>query len=314
MPPQGRPLLLALISALAFGSSGVAAKPLIEAGLDPLHVAWLRIAGTALLLSPLAWRRRALLWERPALLLGFGMLGIAGVQAFYFAAMSRIPVGVALLIEYLGPLLVLGWVRFVRRAPVSRFAVVGVVLAVAGMACVVQIWSGLAFDALGLAFALCAAACQAGYFLCADEGTGDDQPDPLGVITFGFLAATLALTVVARPWTMDFSVLAGSVDLGGREIQAPLPYGHLVVVATLLAYVTGVLSVRLLSAQVAGVIAYLEVVVGIVLGWLLLHEGLTPAQLAGALLVLGGAFIAQRATPEREAQELHDGVPSVEPA
>ncbi|ROO90847.1 threonine/homoserine efflux transporter RhtA [Actinocorallia herbida] len=303
MSRQGRPLALALLSALAFGSSGVAAKPLIDAGLDPLHVAWLRIAGTALLLSPLAWRHRALLRERPVLLLGFGMLGIAGVQAFYFASLSRIPVAVALLVEYLGPLLVLGWVRFVRRAPVSRAASLGVVLAVAGLACVVQIWSGLAFDALGLAFALCAAVCQAGYFLLADQGTGDDQPDPLGVITFGFLAAALALTVVARPWTMDFGVLAGTADLGGREIAAFLPYGYLVLVATLLAYVTGVVSVRLLSAQVAGVVACLEAVVAIVLGWFLLHERLAAPQLAGALLVLAGAFIAQRATPARDAQE-----------
>lgn len=299
-PARSTALGLALVSALAFGSSGVAAKPLIEAGLDPLHVVWLRIAGTAVLLAPPAWRHRALLRERPALLLGFGLLGIMGVQAFYFAALSRIPVAVALLVEYLGPLLVLGWVRFVRRAPVSRSAVVGVVLAVAGLACVVQIWSGLAFDALGLGLALCAAACQAGYFLLADQGTGDDQPDPLGVVAFGFLGAALALTVVARPWTMDFSVLAGPVDLGGREIVAALPYAYLVLVATLLAYATGVVSVRMLSAQVAGVVACLEAVVAIILGWFLLREHLAAPQLAGALLVLGGAFVAQRATPSRE--------------
>ncbi|MDX6742644.1 EamA family transporter [Actinocorallia sp. A-T 12471] len=308
MPSQGRSqaLVLALVSALAFGSSGVAAKPLIEAGLDPLHVVWLRIAGTALLLSPLAWRRRALLWERPALLLGFGLLGIMGVQAFYFAAISRVPVAVALLVEYLGPLLVLGWVRFVRRAPVSRAAVVGVVLAVAGLACVVQVWSGLAFDALGLGLALCAAACQAGYFLLADQGTGEDQPDPLGVITFGFLVAALALTVLARPWTMDFSVLAGEVGFDGREVAALLPYGYLVVVATLFAYATGVVSVRLLSAPVAGVVACLEAVVAIVLGWFLLREHLAAPQLVGALLVLAGALVAQRATPARDARETRE--------
>ncbi|NED93097.1 EamA family transporter, partial [Streptomyces sp. SID11233] len=59
---------LALVSALAFGGSGVAAKPLIEAGLDPLHVVWLRVAGAALVLLPVAWRHRALPRARPALL------------------------------------------------------------------------------------------------------------------------------------------------------------------------------------------------------------------------------------------------------
>ena len=49
---RGVGLGLALVSAVAFGGSGVAAKPLIEAGLDPLHVVWLRVAGAALVMSP----------------------------------------------------------------------------------------------------------------------------------------------------------------------------------------------------------------------------------------------------------------------
>ena len=95
---RGVGLGLALVSALAFGGSGVAAKPLIESGLDPLHVVWLRVTGAALVMLPLAWRHRALPRRRPALLLGFGLFAVAGVQACYFAALSRIPVGVALLI------------------------------------------------------------------------------------------------------------------------------------------------------------------------------------------------------------------------
>ena len=95
--------MLALGSAVAFGGSGVAAKPLIEAGLDPLHVVWLRVTGAALVMLPLAVRHRALVRRRPALLAGFGLLAVAGVQAFYFASISRIPVGVALLVEYLAP-------------------------------------------------------------------------------------------------------------------------------------------------------------------------------------------------------------------
>src|SRR5690606_12158617 len=126
---KGVGLGLALLSAIAFGGSGVAAKPLIEAGLDPLHVVWLRVAGAALVMAPLAVRHRGLLRRHPALLAGFGLLAVAGVQACYLAAISRIPVGVALLVEYLAPALVLGWVRFVQRRPVTRAAAVGVVLA-----------------------------------------------------------------------------------------------------------------------------------------------------------------------------------------
>src|SRR4051794_14789436 len=102
-------LALALTSALAFGGAGGAAKPLIEAGLEPLHVTWLRVAGAALVMLPVAWNHRDLPARRPALLVGFGLLAVAGVQACYFGAISRIPVGVALLVEYLAPALVLGW-------------------------------------------------------------------------------------------------------------------------------------------------------------------------------------------------------------
>lgn len=305
---QGRSvgLGLALLSAFAFGGSGVAAKPLIEAGLDPLHVVWLRVAGAALVMLPIAWRHRDLVRRRPALLAGFGLFAVAGVQAFYFASLSRIPVGVALLVEYLAPALVLLWVRFVRRRPVSRAAAVGVVLAVGGLACVVEVCAGLSFDVIGLLLALGAACCQVGYFLLSDQGGDPADPaeavDPLGVIAYGLLIGTLVLTVIARPWGMDFALLTGGVDMGGSDIAAPLLLGWIVLVATVLAYGTGVVSVRRLSPQVAGVVACLEAVIATVLAWVLLGENLSAPQILGGFVVLVGAFIAQTSTPQPTAR------------
>ncbi|WP_409056415.1 EamA family transporter [Streptomyces sp. SYP-A7185] len=301
---RGVGLGLALGSAVAFGGSGVAAKPLIEAGLDPLHVVWLRVAGAALVMLPVAWRHRGLLLRRPALLLGFGLLAVAGVQACYFAAISRIPVGVALLVEYLAPALVLGWVRFVQRRPVTRAAAVGVVLAVGGLACVVEVWAGLSFDAVGLLLALGAACCQVGYFVLSDQGSdaGDDAPDPLGVIAYGLLIGAVVLTVVARPWGMDWTVLAGSADMNGTAVPAWVLIGWIVLIATVVAYVTGVLSVRRLSPQVAGVVACLEAVIATVLAWVMLGEHLSAPQIIGGAVVLAGAFIAQSATPVKPPQ------------
>ncbi|WP_066949977.1 EamA family transporter [Streptomyces lushanensis] len=301
---QGRSvgLGIALASAFAFGGSGVAAKPLIEAGLDPLHVVWLRVTGAAVVMLPLAWRHRALLLRRPALLAGFGLFAVAGVQAFYFASISRIPVGVALLIEYFGPVLVLLWVRFVQRRHVTRAAAVGVVLAVGGLACVVEVWAGLSFDPVGVLLGLGAACCQAFYFILADQGTGaEDAPDPLGVIAYGLLVGAVVLTVVARPWAMDWSLLGGSADMGGSQVSAGLLLGWIVLIATVLAYVTGVVSVRKLSPQVAGVVACLEAVVATVLAWVLLREHLSAPQIVGGAVVLVGAFIAQSTTPTASA-------------
>ncbi|MEV5127901.1 EamA family transporter [Streptomyces decoyicus] len=299
--PRGRGagLGIALVSALAFGGSGVAAKPLISAGLEPLHVTWLRVVGAALVMLPVAWRHRDLARRRPVLLVGYGLLAVAGVQACYFAALSRIPVGVALLIEYLAPALVLGWVRFVQKRPVTRAAAVGVVLAVGGLACVVEVWSGLSFDVIGLALALGAACCQVGYFVLSDHGSdGDEAVDPLGVIAYGLLIGAALLTVIARPWGMHWPVLGGSAEMNGTQVPAVLLLAWIVLIATVAAYLTGVVSIRRLSPQVAGVVACLEAVIATVLAWVLLGEHLSAPQIIGGVVVLTGAFIAQSAKPK----------------
>ncbi|RSS78253.1 DMT family transporter [Streptomyces sp. WAC06614] len=304
---------LALVSAFAFGGSGVAAKPLIEAGLDPLHMVWIRVAGAALVLSPLMWRHRGLLRRRPGLLAGFGLVAVAGVQACYFASLSRIPVGVALLLEYLGPALLLGWIRFVQRKPVTRAAAAGAAVAVVGLACVVEIWSGLSLDPLGVLLGLAAACCQAFYFVFADQGTdGSEVPDPIGVIAYGMAVGALAMTVLARPWEIDWHLLAGDAEVAGTMVPAPVLVGWVVLVATVFAYLTGVVSVRMLSPQVAGVVACLEAVVATVLAWVLLGEHLSTPQILGGALVLGGAFIAQTSrsaasAPASDAPDAPDG-------
>ncbi|MFK0102123.1 EamA family transporter [Streptomyces sp. NPDC091040] len=313
---QGRSagLGLALASAFAFGGSGVAAKPLIEAGLDPLHVVWLRVAGAALVMLPVAWRHRALVRNRPVLLLGFGLLAVAGVQACYFAAISRIPVGVALLVEYLAPALVLGWVRFVQRRPVTRAAALGVVLAAGGLACVVEVWAGLSFDVIGLVLALGAACCQVGYFVLSDQGGGAEPPHPVGVIAYGLLIGALVLTAIARPWGMDWSVLGGDTVMDGAAVPAWLLLVWIVLLATVIAYVTGVISVRLLSPAVAGVVACLEAVIATVLAWFLLGEHLAAPQLIGGALVLAGALIAQSSTPRPPSGPVASGAGAGAPA
>ncbi|GGX73099.1 hypothetical protein GCM10010510_17320 [Streptomyces anandii JCM 4720] len=67
----------------------------------------------------------------------------------------------------------------------------------------------------------------------------------------------------------------------------------------MLAYVTGVVSVRRLSPAVAGVVACLEAVIATVLAWVLLGEHLSVPQIAGGAVVLLGAFIAQSSAPAK---------------
>lgn len=224
---------LAIVSAAAFGSAGPAARSLIDAGLSPLEVAWLRIAGAALVLFALAVRHRRLLARRPGLVLGYGLVAVAGVQVTYFAAISRLPIGVALLVEYLAPVLVLLWAWLVVRQRIPALAVVGVGLTVVGLALVVQVGRRLELDPIGLAFALGAAACLAGYFLLSATGTGEDVP-PEGLIAQGLLSAAIVLTAVARPWDLPWRLLAED----GASAPAWLITVWLVLGGTVLAYLT----------------------------------------------------------------------------
>ncbi|MEU1167923.1 EamA family transporter, partial [Streptomyces sp. NPDC005921] len=111
------------------------------------------------------------------------------------------------------------------------------------------------------------------------------------------------LTVVARPWELDWSVLGGSARMNGTTVPAVALLGWIVLVATVVAYITGVVSVRRLSPQVAGVVACLEAVVATVLAWVLLGEHLSAPQVVGGAVVLVGAFIAQSSAPAKGSAE-----------
>jgi drug/metabolite transporter (DMT)-like permease len=299
-------LTLALLSACAFGGSGTAAKPLIESGLTAMQVVWLRMALSALVLLPVAIRHRDLPRRHPGLLIGFGLIGVGCVQGCYFYAISRIPVGVALLIEYLGPVLLLSYVRFVQRRTVTRAAAVGAAVTMAGLALVVQFWDGLGgLDPLGVASALAAACGMVGYFILSEKsGTSDGSSDgsaspvdPMGMTAYGLIIGSVALLPIARPWETHWALLGRDASMGGTQVPALLLLGWVVLIATVLAYLTGVASVSRLSAPVAGVVACLEAVVATVLAWVLLGEHLAAPQIAGGLLVLLGACVAQTSTP-----------------
>lgn len=294
-----RGIALILIASVCFGVSGALAKPLIDAGLTALQVTWIRIAGmtVVIVLAALPVLRRAS--GAPLLgLLGFGLTAIAGVQAFYFMAVERLPVGIALLLEFTGPILVVAWIKWVRRTRLPRAAVTGALLSLAGLAVVVEVWAGVQLDGLGLLFGAGAAACQAAYFLLGENLT--DKVDLRILLASGFVVGSAVLTPLAAPWAMDWPVLAQQVTLGGADLAAWTVAAALIA-STLLAYLFGLPAIRLLSAPVAGGLAYAEVVVAAVAAWLLLSEALTAAQMVGGCIVIAGVFTAQRAVTARRA-------------
>ncbi|MER6829821.1 DMT family transporter [Streptosporangium sp. NPDC000563] len=292
-------LLIALASSLAFAFSGPMARYLGAAGLAPLEAVWIRMAGAGLLLvGILAVARPAALRiprSRLPFLLVYAVVAVAGVQALFFAAITRLPVGVTLLIEYTSPVLVVLWVRFVRRVRLPRAAFVGAVVAVVGLGIVVEVWSGLALDPVGLLLAFVAMTCCAGYFLLSDS-FGDDI-DPLGLIAWGLLGAAVVLLPFSQPWNIPWEAISGTATPeGGHTLPVVGALIWLIVVATAAAYILGVLAIRRLSAAIGSTVASLEVIAGAVVAWILLGEALGPFQIAGGLIVLVGAYLAQRAT------------------
>lgn len=291
-------LAIAFVSAWCFAFSGPMAKFLGEAGLAPLESVWARMAGAGLLLLAVlvVVKPRALRIPRSRLPFfgAYAVMAVAGVQALYFVAITRLPVGIALLLEFMAPVMVVLWVRFVRRVRLPRAAFVGAVVAVVGLGIVVEAWQGMRIDPLGLLLGLAAGACCAGYFLMSDS-FGDDV-DPLGLIAWGMIGAAVVLLPFSRPWNIPWEAFTTKATLGGHTLPVLGAYLWMVVVATVVAYILGVNAVRRLSAAVGATVASLEVIGGAVVAWALLGEALGLFQIIGGLIVISGALLAQTAT------------------
>lgn len=303
--PATAGLVIALASALAFASSGPVMKPLLEAGWSLGAALLLRMGGAALLLSPWlvrAVRRNPRAFVRHApLVVGFGLTAVAGCQLFYFSAMQRIPVGVALLVQYLAPvLLVLGiWAR-TRRRP-SAIVLVGTAVAMAGLLLVVDL-TGATFDPLGVAFALCAAVCAAAYFVIA-ERTGDTMP-PLALAAGGLVVGAALMGVLCLTGVLPFVAPPVSTGILGLAVPWFASVAWVVVVATALGYSLGVLAVPRIGARLASFVGLTEVLFAVLFAWLLLGETPSPVQAAGGALILAGVVLVRldpAAAPTGEA-------------
>lgn len=287
---------LSLTSWVLFASSGPLAKAVLETGLSPAAVTSVRIGLAAVLLVPVvavlrpqALRfRRADLW----LLLSYGVLGVAGVQLFFFLAVARVPVGVAMVLVNLAPALVALWVRVVRGVRLPALVWLGIGLAVAGLALVARIGQGARLDLLGVAAGLAAAVCSAGYFLLGEHGAG--RHDSFGLTAAGLVIGAVVVAAVSPPWTLSSGLLTAPVVLGLR-IPVWLALLVLAVAGTVLPYLAGLRALRDLPSAMASVLALVEPLVAAALAWLLLGQALRVTQLAGAVVLLTGAVLVQLA-------------------
>ena len=297
-----KPLLgvaMVVASGALFAVNGTVSKLVLRSGFDAPQLTLLRAAGAfvgllvlSLVLRPGARRLRVQKNELP-LLIVYGVCGFFFVPMLYFVAISRMPVGIALLFEYTAPLLVALWARFGQRQQVRPRLWGGLALSLAGLACVAEIWGDLRLDSLGVAAGFGAAVLLASYYVLGARGV--EQRDTLSLTTYAFGAAAVAGLLI-RAFTAG---TGGWEPLATSQNGVPvwLLCGYVVILGSIAPYLLVAASLRHLPATSAAIIGLIEPVLAAAVAWVTLGAGeaLNTAQLAGGLLVLVGVMVAETA-------------------
>jgi drug/metabolite transporter (DMT)-like permease len=293
---------MVLTAASLWAVNGVISKVIIESGgVSAQRLTEVRTTGAFLLLAAtLALGRPATLRVRRAelpTLLIFGLLGLAFVQWLYFEAISRLDIGVALLIQYVAPVLVALWARLVYREAVRHRIWAALALSILGIALLVELWNGLTLDGLGVAASLGSAATFAVYVLSAERAVA--RRDPLSLVCYGFLLASI-FWAIFQPWSsFPVELVDDTTSLLGRIEHLSLPVwllmAWMVVLGTIVPFALLAASLRHIPASRAAITAMFEPVAATVFAFAWLGEALTAFQLAGAFVVLTAIVLAQTA-------------------
>jgi drug/metabolite transporter (DMT)-like permease len=306
----GAGLGLAVLSAGTFGTSGTFADSLIKAGWSPAAAVTVRISLSALVLTIPAlislrgrWARLRRDARRVA---AYGLIAVAGCQLFYFNALQSIPVGVALLLEYLGSVLVVGWV-WLRHGERPRWlTVLGSVAAVAGLVMVLNLTGSTHVNPIGVMWGLLAACGLAVYFVLSASGTkpgaegktggeavSAEPLPPIAMAWGGMCVGAAALALLGVTGALPLHATATDVILLNMRVSWGVPVLGLSLIAAVIAYVAGIGAARRLGAKLASFIGMTEVLFAILFAWLALGQLPTPIQFVGGAFILTGIALVR---------------------
>ncbi|HLT60195.1 MAG TPA: DMT family transporter [Microlunatus sp.] len=306
-------LAIALFSAMSFGLAGPLAKPLLATGWTPATIVAVRIGGACLvlLLPCLVLLRRYRPTGRQALrVLGYGTTAMALAQLCYFSAVQYVSVGIAMLLEYLAPVLLIGWhwARTKQRPEPRRF--VGAGLAMLGLVFVLDVLSGASVHPVGVLWGLGAALCLCCYFILGDVGAGDAPVPPLLMTTGGTGVGAILILAAGAAGILPMAADTAAVSVSGVQLPWWLPALLLILITSAAAYPTGIIAVRRLGSSIASFVALTEVIFAVVFAALLLADRLSPGQLIGGALVITGIAVVQGVRlPTRRSAAGHDPTP-----
>ncbi|MEO6827930.1 MAG: DMT family transporter [Microbacteriaceae bacterium] len=288
-------IFMALGSAAAFALSGPIAKSLMDAGWSPGAAVLLRIAGAAaVLLVPTLLTLRGrwrLLSGNAWLIAGYGIVAVVGAQVCFFNAIQHVSVGVALLIEYLAPVLIVAvvWLRTRRRPGV--LTMVGAAASMLGMVLVLDLTGPTVVSPVGILWALGAAVSLAGYFVMSAR-VGDSLP-PLVLAGGGLVIAAAVIAVLGMIGLLPMTFTDRPVGLLGWETNWLVPVLVLILVPTVFAYVIGIAATGRLGTRVASFVGLTEVIFAVVFAWLLLGELPSLVQLCGGIGIVVGVILVR---------------------
>lgn len=305
-------LTFAVLAALAFGIGGPFVRPLLEAGWSSSAAVLCRCAGTfLLLLGPalvLLRGRWGILRRNLRTVLAYGVFAVVGTQLLYYSAITRMPVGAALLIEYLAPVLLVGWTWLrTRRRPGGR-VLAGSVLAVLGLLLVVDLGAPGGVDPIGPILALTAAVGVAVYYVV--NARLDAELHPIVLLAAAMAVGCVILLALAVVGVAPITASTRDVVLAGAIVPWWLPATVVVLVSTSSAYLLGIAGGARLGSRVASFVGLFEVLFAVLAAWLLLGDLPAPIQLGGGVLILAGVVLVKL---QREAPEAVAGAPHVVP-
>jgi drug/metabolite transporter (DMT)-like permease len=289
-------LTLAVLSAATFGTSGAFASSLIGAGWSPAAAVITRVAVAAAVLTIPALiqlrGRWSMLRRGAGRAAAYGLVAVAGCQLFYFNAIERMPVGVALLLEYLAAVLVVGWLWLRHGQRPRRLTVVGAAVAIAGLAMVLDLGGSARIDLVGVMWGLLAAVGLAIYFLLG--AATDEEPLPPVVMAWaGMCIGAVALAALGWVGVLPLTSTTGSVGFLGHRVSWVVPMLGLSLVAAVIAYVAGIGAARRLGAKLASFIGMAEVLFAILFAWLLLGQLPSAVQFLGVAFILAGVTLVR---------------------
>jgi drug/metabolite transporter (DMT)-like permease len=308
--------LLYLVAATLWAFNGTVSKIILLSVGEPARVSQLRTtAAFLILITVLALTNRKAFRltkaEIPVLVI-YALFGITFTQWAYFEAISRMPVGITLLIEFTAPIYIVLWVRYIRKERVRSTIWLGLALALGGLALVAQVWKGFTLDGVGFAFALGATFSLIIYYLVGEKASRNR--DSVSLIMWGFAIASI-FWALAFPWnTFPWAKLTGTVEpFVDSATIVPLwtLISYMVVGGTVIPFVLVIMAIKHLGAAGASLMGMMEPLFAFMVAWIVLGESLNAIQIIGGAAMLFGVYVAElaRVSKKPEIENIETIVP-----